>query len=154
MTSKIEILQEMGLSIPVPAKPLAAYVPVQTIGSIAYTSGQLPVKDGQILYSGKVGTDVSVGEAKIAAQLAALNAIAAVTLVSGSIENITRIIKLTVFVHSAEDFTDQPEVANGASELMITLFGEDGKHARSAVGVAQLPRNASVEIELIAEYIL
>ena len=145
-----ERLTELGLQIPVAAKPVAAYVPAARSGNLIFTAGQLPMVDGAMLAIGKVGSEVDVDAAKRLAQICALNCLAAVeTLVP--IEKITRIVRVVGYVNSASGFTNQPAVVNGASELFINLWGEAGKHTRSAVGVAELPLNAPVEIELVAE---
>jgi len=144
-----EKLKELGLIIPQTPAPLAAYIPAVQAGKFVFTSGQVPLSEGKIKFSGKVGIDLSEAEAQQAAGLCALNCLSAVKGVTSSLDNIERIIKLVVYVNSDENFTAQPKVANGASELMIKIFGEKGKHARSAVGVSQLPLNAAVEIEMI-----
>lgn len=144
-----EKLKELGLIIPQTPAPLAAYIPAVQAGKFVFTSGQVPLSEGKIKFSGKVGKDLSEAEAQQAAGLCALNCLSAVKGVTSSLDNIERIIKLVVYVNSDENFTAQPKVANGASELMIKIFGENGKHARSAVGVSQLPMNAAVEIEMI-----
>lgn len=144
-----EKLESIGLSLPVVPTPLASYIPANKAGEFIYTSGQLPMKDGVLAYEGKVGKDISTEQATQAARICALNCLAAIKSVIGSLDNIVQIVKLVVFVKSAEGFTGQPLVANGASDLMLELFGENGKHARSAVGVSELPKNAAVEIEMI-----
>jgi len=144
-----EKLKELGLIIPQTPAPLAAYIPAVQAGKFVFTSGQVPLSEGKIKFSGKVGKDLSEAEAQQAAGLCALNCLSAIKGVTSSLDNIERIIKLVVYVNSDENFTAQPKVANGASELMIKIFGEKGKHARSAVGVSQLPMNAAVEIEMI-----
>ncbi len=144
-----EKLESIGLSLPVVPTPLASYIPANKAGEFVYTSGQLPMKNGVLAYEGKVGKDISTEQATQAARICALNCLAAIKSVIGSLDNIVQIVKLVVFVNSAEGFTGQPLVANGASDLMLELFGENGKHARSAVGVSELPKNAAVEIEMI-----
>jgi enamine deaminase RidA (YjgF/YER057c/UK114 family) len=144
-------LAALGLTLPAVTPPLAAYVPAVRSGSFVYTSGQLPVVEGQLLATGKVGAEVGVNEAAALARTCALNALAAAASVSGGLSAISRIVKVTGFVASAPDFTAQPQVVNGASELLLEVFGEHGRHARSAVGMAVLPLDAPVEIELIAE---
>ena len=146
-----EKIVELGYTLPVVAKPLAAYVPAVKVGDLIFTSGQVPLVDGKIQYIGKVGQEVSEEDAKIAAEICAMNCLAAVKSMLNSLDEVEKIVKLTVFVNSASDFVNQPEVANGASELIGKIFGETGKHARSAVGVNVLPRNASVEIEMIVK---
>jgi enamine deaminase RidA (YjgF/YER057c/UK114 family) len=145
-----ERLAELGLELPAVAAPLAAYVPAVRSGSYVYTSGQLPFVDGVLAATGKVGAEVSPEEAKGHARTAALNALAAVHALTG-IDAVTRIVKVVGFVASADGFTGQPAVVNGASELFGEVFGDAGVHARSAVGVAELPIGAPVEVELIVE---
>jgi enamine deaminase RidA (YjgF/YER057c/UK114 family) len=144
-------LAALGLTLPPVTKPLAAYVPAVSAGGFVYTAGQLPVVDGQLLATGKVGAEVGSHEAAALARTCALNALAAAASVAGSLSGIRRIVKVTGFVASAPDFTGQAQVVNGASELLLEVFGEAGRHARSAVGMAVLPLDAPVEIELIAE---
>jgi enamine deaminase RidA (YjgF/YER057c/UK114 family) len=146
-----ERLAALGLSLPPVAAPLAAYVPAVRAGSLVYTAGQLPVVDGKLLSAGKVGAEVGAVEAAALARTCALNALAAAAAAAGGLSAIRRIVKLTGFVASAPDFTGQPQVVNGASELLLEVFGEAGRHARSAVGTAVLPLDAPVEIELIVE---
>jgi enamine deaminase RidA (YjgF/YER057c/UK114 family) len=144
-------LAALGLTLPAVVPPAAAYVPAVRTGNLVYTAGQLPMVDGKLPATGKVGADVSVEEAAALARTCALNALAAVVSVTGSLAAIRRIVKVTGFVASAPDFTGQPQVVNGASELLLEVLGEAGRHARSAVGTAVLPLDAPVEIELIAE---
>lgn len=144
-------LEELGITLPQVPKPLAAYIPGIQSGNLIFTSGQLPMENGAVKYTGKVGGTVDLPTAQAAAELAALNALGVAASIAGSVNNIKRILKLTVFVNCVHEFTQHPEVANGASELMLKIFGEAGKHARAAVGVGSLPRDASVEVELIAE---
>ena len=143
-------LENLGLSVPVAAKPVAAYVPASRSGNLIFTAGQLPLVDGVMVSTGKVGAEVDVDQAKKLAEICALNCLAAVeTLVS--IERISRVIRVVGYVNGAPGFVSQPAVINGASELFLNLWGEAGKHARSAIGVAELPFNAPVEIELTVE---
>lgn len=151
MSTPEERLADLGLSVPEVAKPVAAYVPAVRSGSYVYTSGQLPMRDGQLMFTGKVGGEVSVDDAKLCAQQCALNAIAAVRAELGDLSQVKRIVKVVAFVASTADFTGQPGVANGASELFGAAFGDAGQHARSAVGVSVLPLDAPVEVELIVE---
>ena len=146
-----ERLAELGLAVPPVAKPLAAYVPALRSGSFVFTSGQLPTVDGTLPKTGKVGAEVSAEEAKGFAERCALNALAAIKGEVGDLSRIRRVVKLVGFVASAPDFTGQAAVVNGASELLGKVFGEAGAHARSAVGVAVLPLDAPVEVELIVE---
>lgn len=151
MVSPEERLHELGLAVPEVAKPVAAYVPAVQTGNLVYTSGQLPLRDGQLLMTGKVGAEVAVERAVESAQQCALNALAAVRSVTGDLSAVRRIVKVVAFVASSTDFTGQPAVANGASELLGNVFGDAGQHARSAVGVPVLPLDAPVEVELIVE---
>lgn len=144
-------LAELGIELPPVAAPVAAYVPAIRVGNQVWTSGQLPFVDGELTATGKVGGAVSPEDAAAAARTAALNAIAAAADVAGGIDEIRRILKVVVFVASAPDFTGQPAVANGASTLLGDVFGDAGQHVRSAVGVAALPLDAAVEVELIVE---
>ena len=143
-------LEELGLELPPVAAPVAAYVPAVRSGNTVYTSGQLPFVDGKLPVTGLVGADVTEEQAYDAARTAALNAIAAIDDVAG-IDNIERIVKVNGFVASTADFSGQPGVINGASELLGEIFGEPGVHARAAVGVAALPLNAPVEVEIVAQ---
>jgi enamine deaminase RidA (YjgF/YER057c/UK114 family) len=138
-------LAALGLELPAVPAPLAAYVPALRTGRYVYTAGQLPMADGKLLLTGKVGAEVT------AARIAALNALAAVASVTGGLSAVTQVVKMTGFVASDPGFTGQPQVVNGASELLLEVFGEAGRHARSAVGTAVLPFDAPVEIELIVE---
>jgi enamine deaminase RidA (YjgF/YER057c/UK114 family) len=151
MTRVDERLQELGLSVPPVPAPVAVYIPAVRTGSYVYTSGQLPLRDGQLLLTGKVGGEVSAEEAYDCARQCALNAIAAVKSQVDDLDSVVRVVKATVFVASTPDFTGQPAVANGASELFGAAFGDAGQHARSAVGVPVLPLDAPVEVELIVE---
>jgi len=144
-------LAALGLTLPPVVPPVAAYVPAVRSGNTVYTAGQVPMADGQLLSAGKVGAEVGAAEAAALARTCALNALAAAASVAGGLSAISRVVKVTGFVASAPDFTGQPQVVNGASELLLEIFGEAGRHARSAVGVAVLPLNAPVEIELIVE---
>ncbi|MEU7633535.1 RidA family protein [Nocardia sp. NPDC049220] len=143
-------LAELGLTLPAVAAPVAAYIPAIRTGSLVYTSGQVPFVDGRLLMVGKVGAEVSLEAAKDAARQCALNALAAVHDLVG-LDAVVRIVKVVGFVASAPGFGDQPTVVNGASELLGQVFGDAGRHARSAVGVSELPLNVPVEVELIAE---
>ena len=144
-------LAALGLALPPVPAPLAAYVPAVRTGAYVYTAGQLPSVDGKLLMTGKVGAEVSVAEAAALARTCALNALAAVASVCGGLSRVVRVVKVTGFVASTPEFTGQPQVVNGASELLLEVFGEAGRHARSAVGMAALPFDAPVEVELIAE---
>ena len=150
-SSPEERLAALGLELPVLTPPLAAYVPAVRTGSYVYTAGQLPFVDGALQVTGKVGADVGVAEAAALARVCALNALAAVASVCGGLSAVVRVVKMTGFVASSPDFTQQAQVINGASELILEVFGEAGRHARSAVGMAVLPFDTPVEVELIAE---
>jgi enamine deaminase RidA (YjgF/YER057c/UK114 family) len=143
-------LAELGIALPEVVSPLAAYVPAVRTGNLVYTSGQLPIAGGELAETGKVGAEVSVEDAVRLARRCALNALAAIDDLVG-IDAVVRVVKVVGFVASAPGFGGQPVVINGASELFGEIFGDAGKHARSAVGVAELPRNAPVEVEVIAE---
>jgi len=144
-------LAELGLTVPDVAKPVASYIPAVTTGSYVFTSGQLPMREGQLITTGKVGGEVTAEEAVECAKQCALNALAAIRA-EVELSRITRIVKVVVFVASTPDFTGQPGVANGASELLGQVFGDAGRHARSAVGVPVLPLDAPVEVELVVEF--
>lgn len=143
-------LEELGLTLPQLAAPLAAYVPAVRTGNLVYTAGQLPFVDGKLPDTGKVGADVAPDLGKSLARICALNALAAVDALVG-LDSVTRVVKVVGFVASAPGFHGQPGVVNGASELFAEVFGESGVHARSAVGVAELPLDAPVEVEVIVE---
>ncbi|MFH9134471.1 RidA family protein [Streptomyces sp. NPDC017524] len=144
-------LAELGLTLPAVVPPLASYQPAVRTGVYVYTSGQLPMVDGKLAVTGKVGAEVTPDEAKELAKTCALNALAAVKSVAGDLDRIERVVKVVGFVASASDFTGQPAVINGASELLGAVLGDKGVHARSAVGVAVLPLDAPVEIEVQVE---
>jgi enamine deaminase RidA (YjgF/YER057c/UK114 family) len=146
-----ERLAQRGLAVPEVAKPLAAYVPAVRSGQHVWTAGQLPLREGSLVATGKVGAEVTPEQAVECAQQCALNALAAVRAEVGELSAVKRVVKVVVFVASAPDFTGQPAVANGVSELLGEVFGEAGVHARSAVGVAVLPLDAPVEVELVVE---
>ncbi|RFD25021.1 LysR family transcriptional regulator [Mycobacterium uberis] len=143
-------LKQLGIELPQVVVPLASYVPAVRTGNLVYTSGQLPIEDGQLARTGKVGADVSPDEGKALARFCALNALAALNSLVG-IDSVIRVVKIVGFVASAPGFNGQPSIINGASDLCAEVFGDKGKHARSAVGVAELPLNAPVEVELIVE---
>ena len=145
-----ERLKDLGYELPAVPRPAGSYVPAARAGSLLFTAGQLPFKESALAYVGKVGGEVSIEEAQEAARLCAINALAAVEAEAG-LENVRRVLKVTGYVSSAADFNNQPMVLNGASELLGEVFGEKGIHARSAVGVAELPLDAPVEIELVVE---
>lgn len=151
MTTHTERLAELGIELPEVVTPLAAYVPTARTGNLIFTSGQLPLVQGELTATGKLGAEVTLEQGAEAARACAVNAVAALADAAGGLDNIVRIVKVVIFVSSAPEFTDQPKVGNGASELLGQVFGDAGQHARSAVGVATLPRNAAVEVEVVAE---
>ena len=151
MSEAEERLSALGLKLPPVAPPVAAYVPAVRTGNYVYTSGQLPLVAGKLQGTGKVGDSVTLEEATGMARTSALNALAAAASVAGGLRAITQIVKVVCFVASAPSFTSQAQVANGASELLLEVFGEAGKHARSAVGMAVLPLDSPVEVEIVVE---
>ena len=151
MSTPEERLADLGLNVPDVAKPVAAYVPALRSGNHVFTSGQLPMRDGALMLTGKVGGEVTQEEAVQCARQCALNALAAVRAEVGELSAVKRIVKVVAFVASTPDFTGQPLVANGVSELLGEVFGEAGRHARSAVGVNVLPLDSPVEVELVVE---
>jgi enamine deaminase RidA (YjgF/YER057c/UK114 family) len=149
-----EILQRLadqGLELPPAPQPLASYVPVVVSGGLAFIAGQVPMVDGQVLYPGRLGDGVSVADGRDGARLAALQALSALRAELGSFERLRGIVQVTVYVAATPDFSDHPNVANGASELLVAALGEDGTHARAAVGMSSLPLGGSVEVALTAE---
>ena len=148
MTEAETRLADLGLTLPEAAAPVAAYVPVVIAGDTAYVSGQLPFVGGKLV-TGRLGEDVSLEAGVEAAQACALMILAQLKAALGSLDRVERVVKLGAFVNSTGDFTDQPKIANGASELMVSVFGDAGKHARSAVGVPVLPLGAAVEVDAI-----
>ncbi len=151
MTHPEDVLAELGLTVPDVVPPLAAYVPAVRTGDLVFTAGQLPLRSGELIAAGKVGGGVTEEEAFACAQQCALNAIAAVKAEVGDLARVTRVVKMVCFVASTPEFSGQPRVANGASELLGRVFGDAGVHARSAVGVPVLPLDAPVEVEIIVE---
>ena len=143
-------LAEKGLTLPIATKPLAAYVPAVRTGNIVFTAGQLPMVDGAIAAAGKVGSDITPEEAKSLAEICALNALAAIELVA-PVDSIVRVVRIVCYVNGASGFINHPAVANGASELLMHIWGDAGVAARSAIGVAELPLNSPVEVELTVE---
>ncbi|MBA8906002.1 RidA family protein [Aminobacter ciceronei] len=145
-------LSDLGITLPEAAAPAANYVPFMGSGNLVFTAGQLPLKDGKLTVTGLLGRDVDVAGGKEAAKQCAVNILAQAKAALGELEKIRRIVKISVFVASSSDFTEQHLVANGASDFLVAALGDRGKHARSAVGVASLPLNAAVEIEAIIEH--
>jgi enamine deaminase RidA (YjgF/YER057c/UK114 family) len=146
-----EKLNELGIEIPEAPKPLASYIPVTKVGNLVFTAGQIPMKNGELIYKGKVGKDITLESGVKAAELCTINCLSVIKSLIGNLDSIKRIVKVTVFVNSADGFSDQPKVANGASDLLVNVFGDNGKHVRSAVGVNELPIDCAVEIEMIVE---
>ncbi len=148
MSKPSQRLSELGLSLPPVAKPVGAYVPALRHGDTLILSGQLPMRDGKLVYTGKAGDARTLEDAQAAARQCALNSLAVAAEAAGGIDALTRVLKVVVYVASADGFTDQHKAANGASDLLAEIFGEAGKHARAAVGVAELPLGATVEIDV------
>ncbi len=146
-----EKIESLKISIPVPPKPAGSYVPTVRTGNLVFVSGQIPIKDGKVEFQGKVPTEISVDMAQNAARLCAINILAQLRAEIGSLDNVSRIVRLSGFVNSASDFVEQPKVINAASDLLFEIFGEKGRHSRVALGVASLPLNSAVEIDLVAE---
>ncbi len=144
-------LSELGITLPKVATPVAAYVNVVESGNLIFVSGQLPMRQGKVIYTGKVDRDIELAEAQKAARLCAINALAVLKAQLGSLDNVNRIVRVEVFVNSSAGFTGQSQVANGASLLLQQVFGDAGRHTRMAVGVAQLPLNAVVEVAMVVE---
>jgi enamine deaminase RidA (YjgF/YER057c/UK114 family) len=144
-------IKEIGFELPEAPKPVAAYIPALEINKLVFTAGQVPFVNGELKYKGKLGKEFTLEQGQKAAEICVLNCLAAVKGVIGDLNKIERIIKLTVFVNSSTGFTDQPKVANGASELLVKIFGENGKHVRSAVGVNELPLDSAVEVEMVCK---
>ncbi len=144
-----ERLKSLGITLPATPKPIAAYVPAVVADNFVFTSGQLPIVNGQLQYRGKLGSEITKEQGYEAAKICALNALSAIASVIGDLDRVSKAVKVVGYVASAPGFTEQPAVVNGASDLLRQLFGENGAHARSAVGVAELPLGAPVEIELI-----
>ena len=144
-------LKELGIIIPNAPKPAGSYIPVVLSGKLAFVSGQIPIKDGQVIYQGKVGTAQSIDDAQEAAKLCIINGLAQIESYCGTLDNLEKIIKISGFVNSTKDFTEHPKVINAASDLLMKIFGEKGRHSRIAVGVTSLPLNATVEIDMVVE---
>jgi len=146
-----ERLQASGIRLPTPSSPVGSYIPGIRTGNLVMVSGQIPIANGVVTVSGKVGAEVTIEQAAKAARQCALAALSIAADVAGGIDQIARIVRLAVYVNSAPGFVDQPRVANGASDLMVEIFGENGRHVRAAVGANELPLGAAVEVELVAE---
>ncbi|MCL4243802.1 MAG: RidA family protein [Candidatus Dadabacteria bacterium] len=149
--TRADRLKELGIDLPDIASPLGSYKPASVTGSLLFVSGQLPLSDGKLLFEGKVGADVSPEDAVRAARQSAINVLAVLKNELGTLDNVKKIVKVTGYVASAPGFTGQAGVINGASDLFFDVFGEEGRHARAAVGVSELPLNAPVEVEIVAE---
>ena len=148
-----EKLALLNITLPIPPKPAGSYVPVVTTGKILFVSGQIPIKDGKVAYLGKVPKEISLEEAQAAAKLCIINALAQIKNEIGSLDKISKFVRVSGFVNSTPDFTDQPKVINAASDLIFEIFGAKGQHSRIAIGVASLPLNSCVEIDVIVEII-
>jgi enamine deaminase RidA (YjgF/YER057c/UK114 family) len=146
-----ERLAELGIELPPPPSAIASYVPVRVSGNLAFVSGQVPMVNGELQHPGKLGAEVTVEQGADAARRCALQALSALREALGSLDRVRGVVRVSVFVASAPGFTEQPKVANGASDLLLEVFGETGRHARAAVGAAELPLGASVELALVAE---
>lgn len=146
-----EKISAIGLTLPTAAPPLASYVPAVRTGNLVYSSGQVPLHEGKLAFTGRVGAAISEEDAREAARICALNCLAAVKLELGDLDKIVRVVRVTGYVASAEGFTGQPGVINGASDLLLQVFGEAGRHSRVAIGVLQLPLDAPVEVDVIVE---
>jgi enamine deaminase RidA (YjgF/YER057c/UK114 family) len=146
-----ERLAELGIELPPAPQPVASYIPVKVVGDLAWAAGQVPMLDGTITVSGSVGSDVTTEEANEGARRCAIQALSALRAALGSLDRVTGVVKVDVFVASAPGFTDQPAVANGASDLLVEVFGDEGRHARAAVGVSELPLGAAVEVALLVQ---
>ena len=144
-------LKDLGISIPNAPKPAGSYVPIVLTGKLAFVSGQIPIKDGQVVYQGKVGDTQSIDDAQEAAKLCVINGLAQIEAYCGTLDNLEKIIKISGFVNSTKDFTEHPKVINAASDLLMKIFGEKGRHSRIAIGVSSLPLNATVEIDMVVE---
>ena len=144
-------LKELGIIIPNAPKPAGSYIPVVLSGKLAFGSGQIPIKDGQVVYQGKVGDAQSIDDAQEAAKLCVINGLAQIEAYCGTLDNLEKIIKISGFVNSIKDFTEHPKVINAASDLLMKIFDEKGRHSRIAIGVSSLPLNATVEIDMVVE---
>ncbi len=151
MTTPLENLKKLGVELPEPPKPVGAYVPAIRTGNLIFTAGQIPLKDGQLVAAGKVPMEISTEKAAEAARQCVLNALSAIAAQTGSLDRVSQVVRLNVFVNSSDNFTAQAKVANAASDLLVEIFGRVGRHTRCAIGAAELPLNASVELDLIVE---
>ena len=144
-------MKDLGISNPNAPKPAGSYVPIVLTGKLAFVSGQIPIKDGQVVYQGKVGDTQSIDNAQEAAKLCVINGLAQIEAYCGTLDNLEKIIKISGFVNSTKDFTEHPKVINAASDLLMKIFDEKGRHSRIAIGVSSLPLNATVEIDMVVE---
>ncbi|MDB3956319.1 RidA family protein [Candidatus Nitrosopelagicus sp.] len=145
-------LRELSIEIPTPPNPAGSYIPVVTTGNLAFVSGQIPMKDGKVIVEGKVPEKQSLDSAREAAKICIINGLAQLKANLGSLDKITKFVRISGFVNSSQEFTEQPKVINAASDLLVEIFGDMAKHSRIAVGVASLPLNSTVEIDMIVEY--
>lgn len=145
-------LRQLNITLPTPPKPAGSYIPVVVTGNLAFVSGQIPMQDGKVLYTGKVPSEKSIEEAQAAAKLCAINLLAQLKANLGSLDKITKIVRVSGFVNCTPDFAEHPKIINAASDLFYEIFGEKGKHSRIAVGVANLPLNSTVEIDMTVEF--
>lgn len=145
-------LKQLNITLPTPPKPAGSYIPVVVTGNLAFVSGQIPMQDGKVLYTGKVPSEKSIEEAQAAAKLCAVNLLAQLKANLGSLDKITKIVRVSGFVNCTPDFAEHPKIINAASDLFFEIFGEKGKHSRIAVGVANLPLNSTVEIDMTVEF--
>jgi enamine deaminase RidA (YjgF/YER057c/UK114 family) len=147
-----EKLKSLGITLPVPPKPAGSYIPVVISGNLAFVSGQIPIQDGKVAVTGKVPTEKTIEDAQSAARICAINILAQLKANLGSLDRISKIVRVSGFVNSTGDFTEHPKIINAASDLFFEIFGENGKHTRIAVGVSSLPLNSTVEIDMVAEF--
>lgn len=147
-----EKLKSLGITLPVPPKPAGSYIPVVISGNLAFVSGQIPMQDGKVTFTGKVPSDITLEDAQNAARICAINILAQLKASLGSLDRISKIVRVSGFVNSTSDFTEHPKIINAASDLFFEIFGEKGKHSRIAVGVSSLPLNSTVEIDMIVEF--
>lgn len=145
-------LKSLGITLPTPPKPAGSYIPVVISGNMAFVSGQIPMQDGKVTYTGKVPTERTIEDAQSAAKICAVNILAQLKANLGSLDRISKIVRVSGFVNSTGDFTEHPKIINAASDMFFEIFGEKGKHSRIAVGVSSLPLNSTVEIDMIAEF--
>ena len=148
----LDKLKEVGVTLPNPPNPAGSYIPMITTGNLAFISGQIPIQDGKVKFTGKIPDEQTIENAQEAAKLCIINGLAQLNAFFGTLENITKIIRISGFVNSSPEFTDQPKIINAASDLLFKIFGDNGKHSRIAISAASLPLNATVEIDMIVEF--